>query len=116
MPENNYELKFELSDGSEKTVIITIPQGPMGPTGPAGPVVMEINEVSILSSEWSGSSAPYTYTILTTYDPVKLVLFLSTGEQVDTKWTKTSNSCVVYSNTKVDLSGYVIVNAQSASV
>lgn len=51
MPENNYELKFELSDGSEKTVTIAIPQGPMGPTGPQ----VSTSIVSITGKNSSGT-------------------------------------------------------------
>ena len=94
----------------------TGPQGEDGAVGPTGPAGMGINAVSITSSAWSGSSAPYTYTFSTTHTPVKPVLFLSTGEQVDTKWTKSSTGCVIYSNTKVALTGYVIVDTQAVSV
>ena len=57
MPENNYELKFELSDGSEKTVTITIPQGPQGPTGPQ----VSTDTVSITGKNSSGTVSNATF-------------------------------------------------------
>lgn len=60
MPENNYELEFELSDGSKKTAIITIPQGPMGPTGPQGPQVSTY-AVSLTGKNSSGTTSSATF-------------------------------------------------------
>lgn len=37
MADKTYELTFALSDGSEKKVQFTAPEGPQGETGPAGP-------------------------------------------------------------------------------
>ena len=37
MADKNYKLTFEMSDGTQKSVNFTAPQGPTGATGPEGP-------------------------------------------------------------------------------
>lgn len=37
MADKNYKLTFEMSDGTQKSVNFTAPQGPIGPTGATGP-------------------------------------------------------------------------------
>ena len=37
MADKNYKITFEMSDGSEKSVEFTAPQGDTGETGPEGP-------------------------------------------------------------------------------
>ena len=90
-------------------------QGPTGPTGPQGPAgeMGEPTVVSLTTSSWSGSSAPYSVIIYKnsgTYQHNKgnaptFRILDSTGEEVFTKTvTNTSNGQItIYSNTKIAL-------------
>lgn len=89
--------------------------GPTGPTGPQGPAgeMGEPTVVSLTTSSWSGSSAPYSVIIYKnsgTHQHNKgnaptFRILDSTGEEVFTKTvTNTSNGQItIYSNTKIAL-------------
>ena len=89
--------------------------GPTGPTGPQGPAgeMGEPAKLSVTTSSWSGSSAPYSVTISKSGGTLNhnkgnaptFRILDSTGEEVFTRTTtNTSNGqIVIYSNSKVAL-------------
>ena len=89
--------------------------GPTGPTGPQGPAgeMGEPAKVSVATSSWSGSSAPYSVTISKSGGTLNhnkgnaptFRILDSTGEEVFARTTtNTSNGqIVIYSNSKVAL-------------
>lgn len=99
MPENNYELEFELSDGSKKTAIITIPQGPMGPTGPAGPQGPQGNaNVRTGSVTVSSSNKGTAVSVSLGAQPKLVQLWTPSGELVSCTITRTSTGFSIISN------------------
>ena len=80
-----------------------------GPTGPQGPVGSMAAPYSTTISSWSGSSAPYSYTISASThakgaNPV-IKLMDSTGEQVFTKTvTSSTGNVTIYTNYRTSIS------------
>lgn len=91
--------------GGDSTIGPTGPQGAIGPTGPAGGMS---NPYSTTISSWSGSSAPYYYTISASTHgkgatPV-IRLVDSTGEEVFTRTvTDLAGNVTIYTNYRTSI-------------